>query len=154
MESITLLALQERWMGPALEYTDQSFIRNIIDDAVDLNLKMADNKNPLGLNPEEVFFESHGNPPPNCASYHNSSGNEGNFEYYLNEFYCYRDLARTARNSAISSYTDEYLNNSNFNTRLLETQEKYESELIMLCGKEEDYKETCPSAPDNDEADE
>jgi len=136
LEATTLIYLQEGWEGDNIKYANTHWIETVLNDTAKLKVKLDMSKNPLGYDPDRVFFsfiKGH----PDCISYH--AGETEHHEYFQNEFRCRRDKAQQKLDKAFKSYMDERSTKQSFDERLANAREKYMEQIEHICGGDTEY---------------
>jgi len=108
----------------------------MLKDTAQIKVNLDSSKNPLGYDPNRVFFsfiKGH----PDCAGYH--AGETEHHEYFQNEFKCRRDRAQQKLDKAFKSYLENRSAEQSFDERLANTREKYMEQIEHICGGDAEY---------------
>lgn len=123
-----LLTLQNQWQGAQMRYAGEG--PALMDLGADLVAKANDNRNPLGLHPNRIYFE-------------NANTQVSNWQNFRDRIQARLPLVEQQIDQAISNMKGALTDEDNFMQSLLLDSQDIEAQLDDLCGSDDPLPDAC-----------
>jgi len=132
LQGTSFIYLQEIWDGDEIKYSNTDWIQQLLVKAEELRLQLDETKNPLGYDPNKIFF--HFNDENISCGKLSDNPDSTNWHYYMKKLFCDVNTAKEDFDDAVGEYNTLKGKELNFDDRLRSSEQNYLERINEICG--------------------